>query len=374
MDNHPLLERLSRSEDPWVERKESFDEREVRKTLVAFANSIREGEWAVLFLGAKNNGHHPGLNDADDTQKKVAGVAKRCYPSIQFQTEVLPVRVDEKLVEILAIKIPFSTSRPHFAGTAYVRKGSESIDCPREVFEELIASQNDKARRILQYKEKPVTIRFRSPSGFKYERPGSVKFCDAHSVTIQDAFGYLWTTPISEVQIEKDGMDKFVITIPPQCTEEEHIRHIIRLWASSWPPAGDRLFIDRKNHLVSQILANPEKTIAAVAAESDDKKSLGPKVLLAYVKFELKKIKTPRSHGEKIRLMNKATKNAKSAFSTEATIHAAQVEAVVEVATSFQEIQEFLSHVSRNQHVFASQMQRVLVRLGLGELLDPRTG
>ncbi|NJL18852.1 MAG: hypothetical protein HC901_00560 [Bdellovibrionaceae bacterium] len=56
MDDSRLMEKLRQSEDPWVERKESFNEREVRKTLVAFANSVPEGEPAVLFIGAANIG------------------------------------------------------------------------------------------------------------------------------------------------------------------------------------------------------------------------------------------------------------------------------------------------------------------------------
>lgn len=372
-DTATLLTRLNQSEDPWTERKESFEEREVRKTIVAFANSIRESEMAVLFLGARNDGNHPGLLDADDTQKKVAGISKRCYPPIQYQTEVLPVTAGKKRVEVLAVKIPFSVSRPHFAGTAYIRKGSESIECPKEVFEELIACQNDKARRILQYKEKPVLVRFRSESGFKYDREGSVRSCDAHSLTVQDTSGNLLAFSIPEVRIEKDGMGQFVVTVQPPWTEEEHIRQIVRLWASTRPPAGDRLFIDKKNHLVSQILANPEKTVAAVAAESDDRKNIGAKVLLAHVKFELKKIKTPRSRDEKIRLLKKAIENAKTAFAAPVTISDAQIDAVVEVATSFEEIQEFLRQMSRDHHAYVFQMKQVLTRLGLGELLEPTT-
>jgi hypothetical protein len=70
-----LMERLKQSEDPWVERKKtpSGDERGIRKMLVAFANSLREGQMAVLFIGASNDGKHPGIRNADELQKKVAG-------------------------------------------------------------------------------------------------------------------------------------------------------------------------------------------------------------------------------------------------------------------------------------------------------------
>jgi hypothetical protein len=55
--------------------------------------------------------------------------------------------------EIVAVVVPFSTNRPHFAGHAFVRQGSESVEASREIFNELIASQNDKAQRILSEKE-----------------------------------------------------------------------------------------------------------------------------------------------------------------------------------------------------------------------------
>jgi hypothetical protein len=192
-----LLSRLDQSEDPWVERRQSFNEREVRKTLVAFANSVREGEAAVFFLGASNDGHHPGLADADDTQKKVRLQAtEKCYPPIESQACVLPVRVNGQSREVLAVVVPFSQNRPQFAGVAYIRQGSESKAASAEVFKELIASQNEKARRLLQYKGQRVMLRFRSESRFSYDVEGVVQSCDAITVTIRDQEMSLWSFPI----------------------------------------------------------------------------------------------------------------------------------------------------------------------------------
>src|SRR5689334_13011253 len=121
-DHQELLQRLNQSEDQWVERKQGFDERDVRKTLVGFANSVPEGRSAILFLGAVNDGNHPGLNDADDTQKKVEGVATgKSYPRVRYTTTVLTVDVNGTAREILAIIVPYSKDRPHFAGVAYIR-------------------------------------------------------------------------------------------------------------------------------------------------------------------------------------------------------------------------------------------------------------
>ena len=49
-----LLARLAQSEDPWVERKQSFNEQEVNRTVGGFANTVGEGQTAVMFIGAEN--------------------------------------------------------------------------------------------------------------------------------------------------------------------------------------------------------------------------------------------------------------------------------------------------------------------------------
>ena len=182
-----LLARLDRSEDSWMERKESFDEREVRKTLVGFANSVREGEMAVLFLGARNDGRHPGLADADNCQKKVAGVARKCYPPNSYQPGVLGVHVNGSPREILAIMVTYGKRHPHFSGPAYVHRGSETLEASQEMFEELITSQHDKARRILQHKRERLRLRLRSASSFWFDVEVALDRCDAHSVTFRRA-------------------------------------------------------------------------------------------------------------------------------------------------------------------------------------------
>lgn len=377
-DTSALIARLNQSEDPWTERKQSFDERDVRKTVVAFANSVGEGETAVLFIGATNDGRHPGLLDADETQKKVAGVVSRCYPRIEYQTEVLTISVDNRPREVLAVKIPFSINRPHFAGTAHIRKGSESIECPQDVFRELVASQNSTARRLLQYKFKPVILRLRSTSGFRYDIQGMVNSCDAHSVIVRDNFGYLRSFALVEVIIEKDGMDRFVITAPPPWTEEEQIRKMVQIWAANRPKVGgDRLALDAKDYIAAQILANPERSLAAVSAEADGSRDLAFKVLLVHVQFELKKIKNPMSRQQKIQAVKNAATNAKAfapagARLTPDVILDRQANAVAGVATSFEEANELLKLLANGDpKIHTAQMIRVFGLLGLSDALNP---
>ncbi len=67
------------SEDAWMERKPvpSNDGRDIRRTLVAFANSVEEREFAVLLIGASDDLKHPGVKDPDELQKKVDAIATR---------------------------------------------------------------------------------------------------------------------------------------------------------------------------------------------------------------------------------------------------------------------------------------------------------
>src|SRR5438445_180697 len=125
-ETHKLLLRLKQSEDPWVERKQSYHEQEVRRTLVGFANSVGEGQTAVMFIGADNEGKHKGVPDADEVQRKIGGIMERCYPRVAYQTCVLPMQVDGTELELLAILVSYSKDRPHFAGPAYIRQGSET--------------------------------------------------------------------------------------------------------------------------------------------------------------------------------------------------------------------------------------------------------
>ncbi len=65
-----LLERLNDNEDGFTERKtEAAKPLEFRQTLVAFANSVPEGQLAVLFIGVANNGKVVGVTNSDSLQR-----------------------------------------------------------------------------------------------------------------------------------------------------------------------------------------------------------------------------------------------------------------------------------------------------------------
>lgn len=144
-----ILEMLGDSEGPLLERKPArVNLREIRQTVCAFANSLTEGQEAVLFIGMRDDGGIEGCQDTDSLQKSIRDACeKHCYPPIAYRVEVLHERQN-----VVAVVIPASDRRPHFSGPAYVRRGSESVAASPEMFDELIWSHNDKAAVLLSYK------------------------------------------------------------------------------------------------------------------------------------------------------------------------------------------------------------------------------
>ncbi len=154
--NEDLIQRLFNKEDGFTERKpENAGTADFKKTLVAFANSVPEDSTAILYIGVADTGKPLGVSNPDSIQKTIRGICEKdCYPPIKFQSQVIPYE-DKNL---LAVIIPFSSNRPHFAGPAYIRRGSESVVASEEIFQELIDSRTSKVAGILKCKGQIVTV------------------------------------------------------------------------------------------------------------------------------------------------------------------------------------------------------------------------
>lgn len=150
-----LLRRMHQVEDNFVERKTTPRRREVVDALVAFANAVPVGCEAVLFLGVGPDRKPRGLQDADAAQRDVrVWATEECFPPIAVMCEALEIEGKETV----AVIVPSSPNRPHFAGHAHVRIGSETVKATGAVLDELIASRNTKTGRILQFKRQLVTV------------------------------------------------------------------------------------------------------------------------------------------------------------------------------------------------------------------------
>lgn len=154
--NTDLLARLADPEDNFTERKpEGATGSEFRKTIVAFANSVPTGRIAVLFIGIDDDGGCSGVENTDKLQQTIRRICEvECYPPIRFSCEVV---VAEKKA-IVAVVVPSSINGPHFAGPAFVRRGSESVVASQVVFNDLVARRVDKCPSILDHMDQVWTV------------------------------------------------------------------------------------------------------------------------------------------------------------------------------------------------------------------------
>jgi hypothetical protein len=150
-----LLARLRISEDHLVERKTASDHKGWLKTVVAFANSTPPDASSVLFIGVTDSGQieTPQAN-LETLQETLNRQLRNAYPPVTCYKQIFSGNGREAL----AVIVPFSPNRPHFAGPAYIRSGSKSIQASEQVFNELIFSRNDKVRTLLAYKGKLVSV------------------------------------------------------------------------------------------------------------------------------------------------------------------------------------------------------------------------
>lgn len=207
---------ISRPESEVVERKENPPNRhDLRKTLVAFANSVPDGQHAVLFLGITDRGEVRGLTDTDGAQKAVREAAQDCFPEVKYSTTLLSVETHN----VLAIIIEASKERPHFTGQAYVRKGSQSVQASKDRFEEMIAARNDKARVLLRHRGELVSIEETEPEERQSSDPNDdlawqnlavrnrdyrIEECDAHCVELRDMnFNFRHVLPLTRIHITR---------------------------------------------------------------------------------------------------------------------------------------------------------------------------
>src|SRR5882762_642433 len=141
-----LLARMRNFEDHLVERKVVKDDKDWKKTAVAFANSVPVGLPAVLYIGVRDNGEiETPQQNLDDVQKKFNRHMEKVYPRIAY----VPKIVTYNGRQALAVIIPGSDLRPHFAGLSYVRRGSESLEASKKQFAELVTSRTTKSFEIL---------------------------------------------------------------------------------------------------------------------------------------------------------------------------------------------------------------------------------
>lgn len=205
-----ILLRLDDFEDSFVERKTASDSHDWLKTAVAFANSTPIGYPSVMFIGVKNDGTIEGLVNVDSLQKSFARKLSKAYPPIYYLTKVL--KRDD--TDLLAVVIPGSDKRPHFAGHAYVREGAQSVPASEEMFSRLVAGRNSMTFEILKWRDKLISIRY-PPADFGFrgadgpllvrtDGEGEVLDCNQFYVTLRSDTRGIFSYPLEALQISFD--------------------------------------------------------------------------------------------------------------------------------------------------------------------------
>lgn len=166
MQEPNLKARIANFEDGLIERKQGFQSNEeIRKAVVSFANSGPDGRTAVLYIGVANDGSIAGVaaNDVDKMQQRVRRVCEEdCFPPISIRL-VEVFEIDGK--HVIAFEFAPSQNRPHFAGHAFIRVGSESVKASASKLDELIAGRNTKAGRLLAAKARHEILTLILPAG-----------------------------------------------------------------------------------------------------------------------------------------------------------------------------------------------------------------
>lgn len=141
-------------EDALLERKVESDLKDLLKTLVAFANSVRPGHTAVLLIGERDDGSAQGLKDADSIQKTVRTECDKIYPPILWRSRVY----EKDGRPCVRVEIEFSGETPHFSGAAWVRRGSESLKANDETFQRLIDFRLSTVRELAKWLDKEIIV------------------------------------------------------------------------------------------------------------------------------------------------------------------------------------------------------------------------
>jgi predicted HTH transcriptional regulator len=204
LTDQDILLRLISFEDAFVERKTANDSKDWLKTIVAFANSTPVGDPAILFIGVRNNGDIEEGTNLDSLQRTLSEKMAVAYPPIYYLPKIL--QHDGK--QFLAVIVPGSENRPHFAGQSYVRVGSETKKASESQYEELLAQRQSKAFEILKWKNQEITME-RTYEGrtTKYGSVAKVAGCNAFYVTLRQGNDSV-SFALTKVEISHDDKER----------------------------------------------------------------------------------------------------------------------------------------------------------------------
>jgi hypothetical protein len=173
--------------------------------MVAFANSALANKPGILYVGVNDKGEVLQDKAAESWQHDITAWGNGCFPELS----VIPRTLRKDRKEFLAVVVPLSEARPHFARPAFKRQGARTIAASQQEIDEWIAYRNSKARLILEWKDRKVTVRLvRINIGrgmFTEGGEHTVIGCNSHFVTLfQHQYDRTVTHPLSAIDLKMD--------------------------------------------------------------------------------------------------------------------------------------------------------------------------
>ena len=208
-----LILRLRGTEHAFVERKPWGAKRDWLQAAVALANSTPIGWPAVLFVGVNDEGvpQKSGAN-LEQLMIKVSGMLDQAYPVIY--RNIIPLNLPEG--PCLAVVIPGSATRPHFAGKSYIRDGPQTKEASREQLEALIAERSSKVYELRKWLGKLITVRTQQLGTggqvFSSEANGDLVDCNQMFFTYSPNGGPQ-SIPVADVDISFNNETKMLVLI-----------------------------------------------------------------------------------------------------------------------------------------------------------------
>ncbi len=141
-------------EDHLLERKTERELKDIRRTAVAFANSVFPNHTAVILIGESNDGTTPGVTNADQLQRSIRTELDRIYPAIEWRQVVY----EKEGKSCIRIEIEYDGATPHFGDASWIRKGSESVRASDDMLQKLVELRSSKVRELSLWLNKTVTV------------------------------------------------------------------------------------------------------------------------------------------------------------------------------------------------------------------------
>lgn len=213
-----IIQRLTNTEDHLTERKSKPHRDQCTEAMVAFANSALPNKPGILYVGVNDKCEIIQDKAPESWQHEITAWANGCFPELP----VIPRTLTKEGKEFLAIAVPLSGTRPHFARPAFKRQGAKTIPVSHQEIDEWIAYRNSKVRLILERKEQVVLLQQRrsrdiTPIG-SLNGAHTVLDCNSYFVTLKQAnTDAVITHPLSTIELKmNDGKpDQLMLLMQP---------------------------------------------------------------------------------------------------------------------------------------------------------------